>query len=282
MVKMKKLEKSLIVTLPILAGLTIWTCSYSFSTAMRTKNSGSKVKEEALTKVAQITKTNKEIKEKTDETKKLEINEEEIETIIVDEGGSENVEPPIPEIPKSDEIKSNDDKTKIDESKSNYIEPKKEEPTTIKQNIVVEKVTEEPKKETEIIETPVIQEQPKVEQTTQVQQVVEEPKKEEVTQAPTPKVDTFYDSITGGVKEYATQQACLDAGEFVRTTESKQVRDYNFEHMDAQIHADFSYYRCIEVIDSEGSGWFLNIYCNSGDAKYCNNKFKPYLKDFKR
>ena len=261
---MKKLEKSLIVTLPILVGLTIFTCTYSFRKTVKNDSAAEIIKEESLIQKSEENEKEKKLLEQTEE---LEIHIDEKENSIEDEGGSENIEPPIQETTKKIEpeiIK------KVETVEIPKEQPKQEEikPTSV--------AVEQSKEEQQKIETPKIEESKPTQQVVE-QPKVEEPKQEEVTPEPTPKVDTFFDSITGGVKEYSTQQACLDAGYKINEMESDEILAYNLEHMDAQIHTDFSYFRCLEVIDSNGSGWFLNIYCNSGDAKYCNNKFKPYL-----
>lgn len=81
----------------------------------------------------------------------------------------------------------------------------------------------------------------------------------------------FYYSITGGIKEYLTSDECLQAGEQIALQELDDVMTYNEQHMDNQIDVDINYYRCLPVQDENGTGWFLNIFCNSGN---CNEKYK--------
>lgn len=81
----------------------------------------------------------------------------------------------------------------------------------------------------------------------------------------------FYYSITGGIKEYSTSDECLQVGEEIAFKELEEVLNYNEQHIDNQIDVDIKYYRCLPVQDEYGTGWFLNIYCNSGN---CNEKYK--------
>ena len=81
----------------------------------------------------------------------------------------------------------------------------------------------------------------------------------------------FYYSITGGIKEYSSSDECLKAGERIALQELDDVMTYNEQHMDNQIDVDINYYRCLPVQDGNGTGWFLNIFCNSGN---CNEKYK--------
>ena len=86
---------------------------------------------------------------------------------------------------------------------------------------------------------------------------------------------SMYDSITGGKKEYATSDECFTKGSYIQERELNDVLDYNEQHLDNQKKSDIQYFRCYPVIDDNGEGWFLQLYCYSGE---CNSKYKTMYK----
>lgn len=89
------------------------------------------------------------------------------------------------------------------------------------------------------------------------------------TPAPKPQVVLFYESITGGQKEFASETEALARGEQITRNELNYVLDYNEEHMDAQIQPDINYYRVYpSVQDENGNYWYyLHFFCQSGEGQ---------------
>lgn len=76
----------------------------------------------------------------------------------------------------------------------------------------------------------------------------------------------FYDSITGGKKEFATDSAANARGAEIKSKELDYVLDYNEQHPEAPIKPDIKYYRVYPVIDDEGTGYYLHFFCVSGEG----------------
>ena len=97
------------------------------------------------------------------------------------------------------------------------------------------------------------------------------------TPAPKPQVVLFYESITGGQKEFASEAEALVRGEQITRNELNYVLDYNEAHMDAQIQPDINYYRVYpSVQDENGNYWYyLHFFCQSGEGQdsYFKSKF---------
>lgn len=87
------------------------------------------------------------------------------------------------------------------------------------------------------------------------------------TSGQTNKVSTsFYDSITGGKKEFSSESACFARGTQIQNTELDYVLDYNEQHPEAPIQPEINYFRCYPVIDEAGEGWYLHFFCRSGEG----------------
>lgn len=76
----------------------------------------------------------------------------------------------------------------------------------------------------------------------------------------------FYDSITGGKKEFATDREANARGAEIKSKELDYVLDYNEQHPESPIKPDIRYYRVYPVIDDEGTGYYLHFFCESGEG----------------
>lgn len=77
---------------------------------------------------------------------------------------------------------------------------------------------------------------------------------------------SFYDSITGGKKEFSSESACFARGTQIQNAELDYVLDYNEQHPEAPIQPEINYFRCYPVIDEAGEGWYLHFFCRSGEG----------------
>lgn len=83
----------------------------------------------------------------------------------------------------------------------------------------------------------------------------------------TNKVSTsFYDSITGGKKEFSSESACFARGTQIQNAELDYVLNYNEQHPESPIQPDINYFRCYPVIDEQGEGWYLHFFCRTGEG----------------
>ena len=76
----------------------------------------------------------------------------------------------------------------------------------------------------------------------------------------------FYESITGGKKEFASESEASARGAEIKSKELDYVLDYNEQHPEAPIKPDIRYYRVYPVIDDEGTGYYLHFFCESGEG----------------
>lgn len=76
----------------------------------------------------------------------------------------------------------------------------------------------------------------------------------------------FYDSITGGKKEFSSESAAFTRGEEIQEKELNYVLDWNEAHPDNQIKPDINYFRVYPVIDENGTGYYLHFFCASGEG----------------
>ena len=77
---------------------------------------------------------------------------------------------------------------------------------------------------------------------------------------------SFYDSITGGKKEFSSENACFARGTQIQNAELNYVLDYNEQHPDSPMQPEINYFRCYPVIDDQGEGWYLHFFCRSGEG----------------
>lgn len=88
-------------------------------------------------------------------------------------------------------------------------------------------------------------------------------KQEEVK---TDKVVEYYRYVTGGKKEFSSEEQALAKGREIKNNELDYVLDYNMKHIDAQIKTNISNYVVYpSVVDSEGKTWYyLHFVCEDG------------------
>ena len=78
----------------------------------------------------------------------------------------------------------------------------------------------------------------------------------------------FYESITGGKKEFASESEASARGAEIKSKKLNYVLDYNEQHPEAPIKPDINYYRVYpSVIDENGKYWYyLHFFCASGEG----------------
>lgn len=79
---------------------------------------------------------------------------------------------------------------------------------------------------------------------------------------------TFYDSITGGKKEFSSESEAFARGTQIQNNELDYVLDWNEAHPDNQIQPDINYFRVYpSVIDENGKYWYyLHFFCRTGEG----------------
>lgn len=79
---------------------------------------------------------------------------------------------------------------------------------------------------------------------------------------------TFYDSITGGKKEFSSESEAFARGTQIQNNELDYVLDWNETHPDNQIQPDINYFRVYpSVIDENGKYWYyLHFFCRTGEG----------------
>ena len=79
---------------------------------------------------------------------------------------------------------------------------------------------------------------------------------------------TFYDSITGGKKEFSSESEAVARGTQIQNNELDYVLDWNEAHPDNQIQPDINYFRVYpSVIDENGKYWYyLHFFCRTGEG----------------
>lgn len=87
----------------------------------------------------------------------------------------------------------------------------------------------------------------------------------------------FYESITGGKKEFSSESEAFARGTEIQNKELDYVLDYNELHPEAPIQPDINYFRVYpSFIDENGNYWYyLHFFCQSGEGKdeYLKNRF---------
>lgn len=88
---------------------------------------------------------------------------------------------------------------------------------------------------------------------------------------------TFYDSITGGKKEFRTEAEAFARGTQIQQNELNAVLDYNEANLDNQIQPTINYFRVYpSAIDENGNYWYyLHFFCVSGEGQdaYLKSKY---------
>lgn len=185
-------------------------------------------------------------KQETEKTKELEENKE---TKTEDEVDHQSV------------IEDKNNKPKSNNSNNSFSESKKETSKPKENNAVSKSKTETKQKNT----------QPVVNNT----QPVVENKKQESTQSNQNQEKSnggystkFYESITGGKKEFASETEATARGTQIQNAEYDYVLDWNEKHEDNQIKVDIQYFRVYpSVIDENGKTWYyLHFFCYSGEG----------------
>lgn len=87
---------------------------------------------------------------------------------------------------------------------------------------------------------------------------------------------TFYDSITGGKREFSSESEAFARGTEIQNKELDYVLDWNETHPDNQIQPDINYFRVYpSVIDENGKYWYyLHFFCQSGEGNDAKLKSK--------
>lgn len=87
---------------------------------------------------------------------------------------------------------------------------------------------------------------------------------------------TFYDSITGGKKEFSSESEAFARGTQIQNNELNYVLDWNEAHPDNQIQPDINYFRVYpSAIDENGKYWYyLHFFCQSGEGNDAKLKSK--------
>ena len=82
-----------------------------------------------------------------------------------------------------------------------------------------------------------------------------------------PQIIKYYESITHGKKEFATEKEALDRGEEIANNELNYVISQNKLNGENTMKPDINYYRVYpSVIDEEGHTWYyLHFFCQSGE-----------------
>lgn len=176
----------------------------------------------------------------------------------VDSKENELVEEITPE-QKQEEVKETGKEVKSDpkpENKNVFSASKSENKPENKQNDSVKK--EVPKETPK--ETP--KENPNVSNNTTPSQ---NPSSQPQNSGATTK---FYESITGGKKEFASDSEATARGNEIKSKELEYVLDYNEQHPEAPIKPDINYFRVYpSVIDENGKTWYyLHFFCASGEG----------------
>jgi hypothetical protein len=86
----------------------------------------------------------------------------------------------------------------------------------------------------------------------------------------------FYESITGGKKEFSSESEAFARGQEIKSKELDYVLDYNETHPENPIKPDIRYFRVYpSVIDENGKYWYyLHFFCDSGEGNDSKLKSK--------
>ena len=182
-------------------------------------------------------------------------------------------------IEKVDEKIDTEDIAVKDEVKEEKIE---EKPSETENNVKMETKSKSTEKTSSSVSNAPKQETPKKQDSSSNSNVAPTPQQptQNTQQAEQPSSNTqnnnsgqknnistsFYDSITGGKKEFSSESACFSRGTQIQNAELDYVLDYNEQHPEAPIQPEINYFRCYPVIDEQGEGWYLHFFCRSGEG----------------
>lgn len=210
--------------------------------------------DQAKEQLKQETKIEK-VDEKIDTSKKAE--KEEIKQQEIVEEKQEIVEEKTPKTEKS--VKK-ETKSKSTEKPSSSVSnaPKQETPTKQESNKVNNATNPKPSQNTQ-----------------QTNQTNSNTKSNNSGQKSTVST-TFYDSITGGKKEFSSESEAFARGTQIQNNELDYVLDWNETHPDNQIQPDINYFRVYpSVVDENGKYWYyLHFFCRSGEGNDASLKSK--------
>ncbi len=198
---------------------------------------------------------------------------EKLEQVNVDEKIVEEEKEDLQEEIKDNFAESDEVQEKVDEEEKEQTEVKSD-PTPQQKDIssVSKPKEKEENQSNNSVPTEVKEEKQELEQPT------EQSSNNKDTQTPQSEVSTkFYESITGGRKEFSSESEAFARGLEIQNRELDYVIDYNEQHPDTPIQPDINYFRVYpSFIDENGHYWYyLHFFCQSGEGndEYLKNRF---------
>lgn len=176
-----------------------------------------------------------------------------------------SIEEKVEEIKQDTTEEIKNDKTDIAEEKEEKpkVEVKKENASTTKE----QSKTEEKKTNNSVSAS----KKENVDNSKQDIQTQNKPVQDKPVNTEPPKMNetfVFYESITGGKKEFASDSEATARGNQIVSNELDYVLDWNEKNPDNQIQPDINYFRVYpSAKDENGKTWYyLHFFCKSGEG----------------